>query len=234
MEGAVAAGATRVLCLGNELISDDALGVVAARQLAGRLAVAGTAVSPGASFDPALTVWAFELPRVGPVEVVETALSGMYLLDAVVGASRLIVLDTVVSGAADPGTVLELTESDLAGPRGSSPHYIGLLETLDLARALGMQVPAEVVIVAVEAGDYVTVGGEMTPPVAAAVPVVVDRAMTLIWAWGGATSPSGAAPVAGSYALGTGTATIGETDVPRGAPARLWPIYASSPRVTPR
>jgi len=176
----VAAGPTRVLCLGNELISDDALGVVAARRLARLLAVGGTPVPPAPSFDPALTVWAFELPDVGPVEVLETALSGMYLLEAVVGASRLIVIDTVVSGAADPGAVLELTERDLAGPRGGSPHYIGLLETLELARALGMQVPADVVIVAVEAGNYVTVGGEMTPPVEAAVPVVVDRAMALI------------------------------------------------------
>jgi hydrogenase maturation protease len=129
-----------------------------------------------------MTVRAFELPRVGPVEVVETALTGMYLLEAVVGASRLIVVDTVVTGATDPGTVLELKESDLAGPRGGSPHYIGLLETLDLARALGLEVPADVVIVAVEAGDYMTVGGEMTAPVRAAVPVVVERVMALIQA----------------------------------------------------
>ena len=178
--GGVAAGPTRVLCLGNELISDDAVGIVAASWLFRRLAVAGTPVPPGPSLDPAMTVRAFELPRVGPVEVVETALTGMYLLEAVVGASRLIVVDTVVTGATDPGTVLELKESDLAGPRGGSPHYIGLLETLDLARALGLEVPADVVIVAVEAGDCMTVGGEMTAPVRAAVPVVVDSVMAHI------------------------------------------------------
>ena len=176
----VAGGPTRVLCLGNELISDDALGIVAAGRLFRRLAVAGTPRPPGPSLDPAVTVRAFELPRVGPVEVVETALSGMYLLEAVVGASRLIVVDTVVTGATDPGTVLELKESDLAGPRGGSPHSVGLLETLDLARALCLAVPADVVFVAVEAGDYRTVGGQMTAPVEAAVPVVVERAMALI------------------------------------------------------
>ena len=186
--GGDAAGPTRVLCLGNELISDDALGIVASRWLLPRLAVAGTPVPPGPSFDPAVTVRAFELPRVGPVEVVETALTGMYLLEAMVGASRLIVVDTVVTGATDPGTVLELEESDLAGPRGGTPHYIGLLETLDLARALGLKVPADVVIVAVEAGDHTTVGGEMTAPVEAAVPVVVDRVMALIQ--GGAVVPA--------------------------------------------
>jgi hydrogenase maturation protease len=177
-----------VLCLGNELISDDGLGIVAARSLSGRLALAGTTVPPGEAFDPAVTVRAFEVPGVGPVEVVETALTGMYLLESVVGASRLIVIDTVVTGATDPGTVLELKESDLDGPRGGSPHYIGLLETLDLARALGLDAPADVVIVAVEAGDYMTVGGEMTAPVEAAVPVVAERAMALIR--GGAAVPA--------------------------------------------
>ncbi len=170
----------RVLCLGNELVSDDAMGIVAARRLIERLATAGTPVPPGPSHDPAVTVSAFELPRVGPVEVIETALTGMYLLESVVGAARLIVLDTIVTGASEPGTVVELQEEDLVGPRGGSPHYIGLLETLDLARALGLDVPADVVIVAVEAGDYMTVGGAMTVPVGAAVPVVVERALALI------------------------------------------------------
>ncbi len=170
----------RVLCLGNELVSDDAMGIVAARRLVEHLAAAGTPVPPGPSHDSAVTVSAFALPRVGPVEVVETALTGMYLLESVVGAARLIVLDTVVTGASEPGTVVELREEDLDGPRGGSPHYIGLLETLDLARALGLDVPTDVVIVAVEAGDYMTVGGAMTAPVEAAVPVVVERAMALI------------------------------------------------------
>jgi hydrogenase maturation protease len=169
-----------VLCLGNDLISDDGLGIVAARRLFERLAVTGTPVPPAPSLDPAVTVQAFELPGVGPVEVMETALTGMYLLEAVVGASRLIVVDTVVTGATEPGTVIEMTESDFTGPYGGSPHYIGLLETLDLARALGLDVPTGVHIVAVEAGDFRTVGGEMTAPVAAAVPVVVERAMALI------------------------------------------------------
>ena len=182
------AGPVRVLCLGNELIADDAMGIVAAGRLVERLAAAGCPAPARPSHDPAVTVRAFELPRVGAVEVVETALTGMYLLESVVGASRLIVLDTVVTGTADPGTVVELAEGDLVGPRGGSPHYIGLLETLDLARALGLDVPAEVAIVAVEAGDSMTVGGAMTAPVEAAVPSVVERAMALVE--GGAAVPA--------------------------------------------
>jgi len=172
---------TRVLCLGNDLIADDALGVVVARRLCRRLAAAGPSRPPGPAFDPAATVRAFGHPQAGVVEVVETALTGMYLLEAVVGAARLIVVDTVVTGAAEPGTVDVLGEEDFAGSvPGGSPHYIGLFEALDLARGLGLDVPDEVVIVAVEAGDFYTVGGGMTAAVGAAVPVVVERVLALL------------------------------------------------------
>jgi hydrogenase maturation protease len=173
-------GPVRVLALGNELISDDALGIVAAHELCSRLAEAGTEVPMPAAFDPAATMRAFDFEGVGRVEIVETALTGMYLLEAVVGARRLIVIDTIVTCIVAPGTVLELREGDLAGPRGGSPHYIGLLETLEMARALGLTVPTEVLIMCVEAGDYMTVGGAMTAPVESAVPAVVDRAMALV------------------------------------------------------
>ncbi|MFH1329494.1 MAG: hydrogenase maturation protease [Actinomycetota bacterium] len=171
---------TRVLCLGNDLIADDALGIVVARWLCRRLAAAGPPLPAGPAFDPAATVRAFDHPQAGTVEVVETALTGMYLLEAVVGASRLIVVDTVVTGSADPGTVAMLGEDDFATASGGSPHYIGLFEALELARGLGLDVPAEVVIVAVEAGDHFTVGGEMTAPVGAAVPVVVEQVLALL------------------------------------------------------
>lgn len=173
-------GPTRVLCLGNELIADDGVGPVAARALDERLALAATTDPLEVVTDPAVTVHAYELPSVGRVELVETALTGMYLLDVVVGASRLIIVDSVVTGTSDPGTVLELREQDLDGPRGTSPHYIGILEMLELARGLRFDVPDDVLILAVEAGDYWTVGGSMTDGVGASVPMVVERAMAMI------------------------------------------------------
>ena len=42
-----AGGPTRVLCLGNDLVADDALGVVAARWLCRRLAGLGAPLPPG-------------------------------------------------------------------------------------------------------------------------------------------------------------------------------------------
>ncbi len=180
-EAAGAERPVRVLCLGNDLIADDALGIVAARSLCRHLASAGTERPAGPAFDSAAMVQAFDHPRAGAVEVVETALTGMYLLEAVVGASRLIVVDTVVTGSAPPGTVDVLGEADFGGSAaGGSPHYIGLFEALDLARSLGLDAPDEVVVVAVEAGDFFTVGGAMTASVEAAVPEVVAHVLALL------------------------------------------------------
>ena len=171
----------RVLCLGNDLIADDAVGIVAARGLCRRLAALGPPRPVGPAFDPAASARAFGHPRAGTVEVVETALTGMYLLEAVVGASRLIVVDAVVTGSAEPGTVAVLGEGDFAAVTwGGSPHYVGLFEALALARSLGLDVPGEVTIVAVEVADHLTVGGGMTTPVGAAVPAVVERVLALL------------------------------------------------------
>jgi hydrogenase maturation protease len=151
-EDGPAGAPVRILCLGNELIADDAIGYAAAAELRRRL--------PG-------------------TEVVEEFTSGFYLMDSVLGAERLVVVDAVVTGAGPPGTIHVFGEQDLAVPGGSSPHYVGLFETLDLARALGLDAPSEVILVCVEVSDVTTIGGPMTPPVRAALPDLVELVASL-------------------------------------------------------
>jgi hydrogenase maturation protease len=144
----VSPSSTRLLGLGNELLADDAFGIVAARQIE-----------------------ALGLPG---LEVITSSESGLSLLDHLQGAGRLIVIDTIQTGRAEPGTVHVVREQDVAGVPGGSPHFIGLFETLALGRALGLPVPSEVTIIAVEAFDCLTLGGAMHPAVAAALPRVVE------------------------------------------------------------
>ena len=93
----------RVLCLGNTLLADDGFGFVVAEQLR----------------------------RIRPdLEVCESSTSGFDLLDCALGASRLLVVDTVQSGALAPGTVSVFWEGDLQEAPGPSPHYVGLFEAL--------------------------------------------------------------------------------------------------------
>jgi hydrogenase maturation protease len=144
----------RLLCLGNDLLADDAFGYVAAEELRRRM--------------PA------------DVEVVFTANTGIGLIDHLGQATLLVVIDTVVTGTADPGTIYVLKEGDIQSVSGGSPHYIGLFETLALGRKLEMTMPDRLVIVAVEAADNMTLGGEMHPAVKDAVPAVVEHVAELV------------------------------------------------------
>lgn len=149
--------AIRLLCLGNDILSDDAFGLVVAQQVRQLLS--------------------------DEVEVVCSSAGGFHLMDDMLGASHLLVIDTVLTGGANPGTVYVLREEDVQTFPGGSPHYVGLFETLALGRKLSLSAPQEVVIVAVEAADYLTVGGAMHPAVQAAVSVVVNLVQQVIWEW---------------------------------------------------
>jgi hydrogenase maturation protease len=149
------AARVRVLGLGNEILADDALGILAARELAGL-------------FPPA------------DVEVIESSQSGLHLLDYVTGVDRLVVIDTVQTGRAAPGEILVVREQDVRSAPGTAAHGAGLFDALALARQLGFPVPEDVVILAVEAADCLSLGGPMHPAVAAALPQVVEQAKALI------------------------------------------------------
>ncbi len=133
--------AVRVLCLGNELLADDAFGPLVAAQLR----------------------------RNPELEVVEASTSGFDLLDFLLDARRLVVIDAIQTGRAEPGTVHLFQEQDLESAPGASPHYTGLFEALALGRALRLAVPEDVILIAVEAADLTTVGGPVHPAVSAAL-----------------------------------------------------------------
>lgn len=138
----------RLLGLGNEILADDAFGIWAAREVRRRYG--------------------------GVIDVVTSSESGFRLMDHVVGARRLLVVDTIQTGRANPGTMHILDDAALRDAPGGSPHRIGLFEVIEAARALGLRVPRRVTILAVEAADCTTVGGEMCPELRTAVPLVAD------------------------------------------------------------
>ena len=140
----------RVLGLGNEILADDAFGILAAREVERRMS--------------------------GSVEVVISSEAGFGLFDYLIGVSRLMVLDTVLTGNAEPGTIHVFQESPFEATPGQSPHFVGLFEVLAVARRLGLSVPERLAVVAVEAADCSTVGGPLHPGVQAAIPETVELA----------------------------------------------------------
>jgi len=146
-----------VLGLGNDLLADDAVGILAARELKERLGV--------------------------QADVVESALSGLALLDLLIGYRRAIIIDAIHTSRASPGTITRLSREDLSRVLAPTPHYAGLPELFALARRLELEFPQELVIFAVEVEDPLTIGGAMTPAVRRALPELVAQVQDQVNQW---------------------------------------------------
>ncbi|MBI4703088.1 MAG: hydrogenase maturation protease [Deltaproteobacteria bacterium] len=137
-----------VVGLGNPLRRDDALGLAVAAELAQRTGA----------------------------DVVGGPLCGLALLDHMAGYDRLIVVDSVRTGADAPGTVrrIDLGEAAPAEP-GSGRHGLGIAAALQLGRTAGVAVPGRAVVYTMEAADLSGWGEGLSEPVARAVPDMVRR-----------------------------------------------------------
>ena len=171
----------RLLGLGNELLADDAFGILVAREVERRLA----ADAPGRACPAPIAGEA--LPRAA--DVVCSSASGFHLLDHALGVKRLVVVDTLATCAGVPGTIHVFRADSQAGGAGAfacqpasgvAPHFVGLFDVLATAAKLGLPAPQEVTIIGVEAADCFTVGGEMHPDVRAAIGKAVEIAEAML------------------------------------------------------
>jgi len=118
----------RIIGLGNELRGDDAVGLLAARRLRQAVGIS--------------------------VEVIETEMAGVDLIELMKGARVVILIDAARSGQ-NPGIIHRLDASD--SPIGvqmcpHSSHALGISDALELARTMGV-LPARVIVYGIEAGD---------------------------------------------------------------------------------
>lgn len=98
------------------------------------------------------------------------------LMDLWTGADLAVVVDAVVCEPASPGRVLRIDTSRLRrAPAAAGSHCLGLAETVALGDALGRR-PGTLVIFGVEAVCLDT-GVGLSPPVASAVPVVIEAVL---------------------------------------------------------
>ncbi|MFE3077232.1 hydrogenase maturation protease [Nocardia tengchongensis] len=94
------------------------------------------------------------------------------LLDLWADAELAIVVDAVLCEPSAPGRIWRTTVDALRGlTHAASSHAMGVPDALPLGRALG-RVPAELVVIAVEA-HRLDLGAGLSAPVAAALPDVI-------------------------------------------------------------
>jgi hydrogenase maturation protease len=142
---------TLLLGLGNDLLSDDAVGLKVAAALRERFATQEN------------------------LTVLCSAEMGLSLLDLVTGFEAVVVIDAVQTGQSPPGSVHEMDDGSLPLVPAISPHFVGIGEALALGRQLRIPVPRHVLIFGIEVQDPFTVGTHLTPPLAAALPAIVER-----------------------------------------------------------
>jgi hydrogenase maturation protease len=145
---ATISGRTVVLGLGNPVLRDDGVGLAVAAELKRLLA---------------------EAPVRG-VDVLASTRAGFELIDLLRGYTRAIIVDCIVLPNPQAGRVCRLTLEDVSGcARLVNAHEMSVGTAFRLAEQLGIPMPEQVDILAIEGGDTTTISEEMTPEVQAAV-----------------------------------------------------------------
>ncbi len=147
---------TLIVCIGNDLVADDAVGYAIHKILTGAKFPEGTTLK-------------------------FLGLGGMDLLEVINGEDLLIVVDAVQLGN-DVGTVHVLSWDQLPSmePRPVSGHGIGVKEAIEVARRLYPErVPGDIRLVGVEGSCFDRVGYPLTDAVQQAVPKAVETILCL-------------------------------------------------------
>jgi len=118
---------TIVLGMGNPILGDDGAGYRIAELLEERFSGGG-----------------------GP-EVIPTSSDWICILDHLDGFRRLVVVDTISTGCHPPGTVRALSPSELGSDSPLySIHHLSVIEALELGGSMGLSMPTELTVYAIE------------------------------------------------------------------------------------
>ena len=142
---------TIVLGLGNPILRDDGVGNRVALELEDKLA------------------------QRKDVTVVETSMSGLSLMDLLAGYDRAIIIDAIQTAEGKAGQIYQLTPDAFNNTRhASSPHDVNFATALELGKRLGMAMPGQILIYAIEVADVNTFSEQCTPAVSRAIPACIN------------------------------------------------------------
>ena len=141
---------TLILGLGNPILCDDSVGLRVARALEGKL----------------------DQPQ---VTVMEASLAGLNLLELLVDFDKVVLIDAIQTGGGKAGQIYRLEpEAFNATRRGATPHDVNITTALELGKKLGLTLPHQIVIFAVEVKDVTSFTEKCTPEVENSIPALVD------------------------------------------------------------
>jgi hydrogenase maturation protease len=122
--------------LGNPIMSDDGIGPLVSEKVHERIPDCDLDMSCAGGFD---------------------------VVDRILGHRRAVIIDCMVSGKHQPGTVVRIdADSPTETLRAGHSHGINFLEAIDLARSCDAPVPAEVIVYGIEVENPFSLGRDIS------------------------------------------------------------------------
>jgi len=149
---------TLILGLGNPILTDDGVGVLVAEEVRSRL------------------------PEDTPIDITEVSVGGLTLMESMIGYDRVILVDAFQRlHDSCPGKVHKMTLEDLKTisptQHSASPHDASLVTALETGQRMGLPLPKDITIYAIEVENVMDFSDQPTPSVAAVIPQVTEAVL---------------------------------------------------------
>ena len=136
---------TLILGLGNPILRDDGVGIKVAKEIGRRLDSSS-------------------------IDVKEASIAGLDLLELIQGYTKVVLIDSIQVKGRMPGEIIPLDLNDLRPTiRLSSPHDVNFATALELGKKLGLNLPQEIRIYAIQVEDISTFDENCSPSIEKAI-----------------------------------------------------------------
>jgi hydrogenase maturation protease len=151
---------TLIIGLGNPILTDDGVGVKVAYEVESRL-------------DSTIR---------DVVNVTEASVGGLRLMEMMIHYDRVILIDALLpQNGCSPGRLHRMTLEDLRlitpTQHSASAHDTTLVTALDMAAEMGLPIPSEIIIFAIEVENVIDFSETSTPAVTAAIPKATEAVL---------------------------------------------------------
>jgi hydrogenase maturation protease len=146
-----------VIGIGSDILGDDAVGLIAARELKKEFSECA--------------------------DIIETSTSSLDLLELVKGYDSVLILDAMRSTLYPIGTIIELSRQDFRPDVFGFGHHIGVPEVFMMADLLGISLPKDIRILAMEVDNPYVVQEFLSDYAANALPSFLEKARNLLEGW---------------------------------------------------
>jgi hydrogenase maturation protease len=152
---------TLILGLGNPILTDDGIGVLVAEEVRSRL------------------------PEDTPIDITEVSVGGLTLMETMIGYDRVILIDAFQRLHDNcPGKVHRMSLEDLRSisptQHSASPHDASLVTALETGQRMGLPLPQDITIFAIEVENVMDFSDQPTQLIAAVIPQVTEAVLAEI------------------------------------------------------